>query len=269
MIGGLPRMSDEIEYPEEGEFVVVNVQGIEKNGAYLSLQGYSDDIRAFVFIGEVSSGWVARVRDHLREGQRTVARVTRVRKDKRSVDVSIKSVSDERRRETLQDWKNEQRASQLLRIISERVGWPEEEYESMSTQLSDTFGGLYAAFEAAAATPESLADFGFEGDWIPMLVEIALENIVPASVTIRGRFHIEVWSEKGVEAIRIALAAAEDVAKDMEEVEIDCYYDGAPEYRIEVVAPDYKSAEKAYEQARDLASSEIKKAGGRFEIHRE
>ena len=27
-------------------------------------------------------------------------------------------------------------------------------------------------------------------------VEIALENIVPASVTIRGRFHIEVWSEK-------------------------------------------------------------------------
>ena len=139
----------------------------------------------------------------------------------------------------------------------------------MSIQLSDTFGGLYAAFEAAAATPESLADFGFEGDWIPMLVEIALENIVPASVTIRGRFHIEVWSEKGVEAIRIALGAAEDVAKDMEEVEIDCYYDGAPEYRIEVVAPDYKSAEKAYEQARDLASSEIKKAGGRFELHRE
>ena len=52
-------------------------------------------------------------------------------------------------------------------------------------------------------------------------------------------------------------------------MEIDCYYDGAPEYRIEVVAPDYKSAEKAYEQARDLASSEIKKAGGRFELHRE
>jgi translation initiation factor 2 subunit 1 len=157
----------------------------------------------------------------------------------------------------------------LLRIISERVGWSEGDYESIGTQLSDTFGGLYGAFEAAAATPESLAEFGFEGDWIPMLVELALENIVPASVTIRGRFHIEVWSDKGVEAIRIALSDAEDIAKDMEEVEIDCYYDGAPEYRIEVVAPDYKSAEKAYEGARDAASSQIKKAGGHFELHRE
>jgi len=262
-------LSSEIEYPEEGEFVVVTVQGIEKNGAYLSLQGYSDDIRAFVFIGEVSSGWVARVRDHLREGQRTVARVTRVRKDRLSVDVSIKSVSDERRRETLQDWKNEQRASQLLRIISERAGWSDSEYDSMGLQLSETFGGLYAAFEAAAATPESLEEFGFEGDWIPMLVETALENIVPASVIIRGRFHIEVWSDKGVEVIQIALSAAEDVAEGMEEVQVDCYYDGAPEYRIEVVAPDYKSAEKAYEDAREAVSSHIKKAGGHFELHRE
>ena len=50
-------MSSEIEYPEEGEFVVVTVQGIEKNGAYLSLQGYSDDIRAsFSLVRSVRAG---------------------------------------------------------------------------------------------------------------------------------------------------------------------------------------------------------------------
>ena len=117
---------DDIQYPEEGEYVVVTVSSIEKNGAYLDLNGFSDEIRAFVFVGEVSSGWVARVRDHIREGQRTVARVTKVRKDKRSVDVSIKSVSEERRRETLQGWKNEQRAAQLLKIVADRNNWKNE-----------------------------------------------------------------------------------------------------------------------------------------------
>ena len=53
----------------------------------------------------------------------------------------------------------------------------------------------------------------------------------------------------------------------MEEVQVDCYYDGAPDVELRLLR-DYKSTEKAYEQARDLASSEIKKAGGSFELHR-
>ena len=169
MIGGLPRMSDEIEYPEEGEFVVVNVQEIEKNGAYLSLQGYSDDIRAFVFIEKLQDGLLA-LRSFARRA-RTVARVTRVRKDKRSVDVSISLFP------TSVGAKHSKIGRMNRGLVSYFGSSPSvwvglRKSESMSIQLSDTFGGLYAAFAAAAATPESLADFGFEGDWIPMLLRL-------------------------------------------------------------------------------------------------
>ncbi len=260
---------DDIQYPEEGEYVVVTVSSIEKNGAYLDLNGFSDEIRAFVFVGEVSSGWVARVRDHIREGQRTVARVTKVRKDKRSVDVSIKSVSDERRRDTLQDWKNEQRAAQLLKIVSERNNWTDSELENMSSELEQTFGTLYGSFEEAAANGEILSEMGFEGDWTSHLIELALENIVPSSVTIRGRMMIEVWDDEGVELIKKALLGAEEASSKEDEVEVSCYYDGAPEYRVEVVAPDYKLAEKAWVSAQKTVEDMVKTAGGSVECYRE
>jgi len=262
-------MADDFQYPEEGEYVVVTVSSIEKNGAYLDLNGYSDEIRAFVFVGEVSSGWVARVRDHIREGQRTVARVTKVRKDKRSVDVSIKSVSDERRRDTLQNWKNEQRATQLLKIVAERNNWDKSELERMTSELEQTFGTLYGSFEEAAANAEILKEMGFEGEWTSLLIELAVENIVPTSVIIRGRMMIEVWDDEGVEVIKKALTKAEGASSKKDEVTVSCYYDGAPEYRVEVVAPDYKLAEKAWVSAQNSVQEMVKVAGGSVECHRE
>ena len=260
---------NDIQYPQEGEYVVVTVSSIEKNGAYLNLNGFSDDIRAFVFVGEVSSGWVARVRDHIREGQRTVARVTKVRKDKRSVDVSIKSVSEERRRETLQDWKNEQRAAQLLKIVGDRNNWKDSELVKMSNELEETFGTLYGSFEEVAANADILGEMGLEGDWTSHFIELALENIVPSSVIIRGRMMIEVWDDEGVELIKKSLIGAESASSKKDEVSVSCYYDGAPEYRVEVVAPDYKLAEKAWVSAQKTVEDLVKSAGGSVECYRD
>ena len=132
-------MSDDDIHTPKREYCSYSIE-YRKEWGLLDLNGFSDEIRAFVFVGEVSSGWVARVRDHIREGQRTVARVTKVRKDKRSVDVSIKSVSEERRRETLQGWKNEQRAAQLLKIVADRNNWKDSQLTKMSSDLEETFG---------------------------------------------------------------------------------------------------------------------------------
>ena len=68
--------------------------------------------------------------------QRVVAKALKVRKDKKSVELSIKSVSDERRRDTLQRWKNKQRASQLLRIVGERSGWDDAKVTQMNSELT-------------------------------------------------------------------------------------------------------------------------------------
>ena len=104
----------------------------------------------------------------------------RTRKDGTSLELSLKSVSEERRRERLQEWKNEQRANQLLKVLGEKVGWTEADVESSKQELIDAYGGLYTAFEEAAMNEGSLVDAGFEGDWLKTFIEMAVENIIPA-----------------------------------------------------------------------------------------
>ena len=91
-------MSDTSDpWPEEGELLVCTVKGVKENGAYLNLNGYGER-EGFVFIGEVAAGWVKNIRAHLREGQRVVAKVVNIKKDRQRVDLSIKAVSAERKK---------------------------------------------------------------------------------------------------------------------------------------------------------------------------
>ena len=68
----------------------------KENGAYLILMGIPEGkVR---FIGEIATGWVRNIRAHVREGQRIVAKVIGIKRDRDSITLSIKSVSEERRR---------------------------------------------------------------------------------------------------------------------------------------------------------------------------
>ena len=243
-------------WPEEGELVVCSVKSVKENGAYLSLDTYPGR-EGFVFIGEIATGWVKNIRSHVREGQRMVAKVIGIKKERASVTLSIKSVSEERRRDALQTWKNEQRASQIMRVAAERIGWDEGKTTAVSEEMRDAFGSLFGALEECAITESALEDAGFEGDWIRTVTELAIENIVPPFVEIRGLFEIKVWGPEGVKAISGALQAAEDCADGEEEVTLTCHYDGAPNYRVDIKAPDYPSAESVWEAAQEAASKKI------------
>tara|TARA_B100000900_G_scaffold83744_1_gene67720 strand:+ start:734 stop:1522 length:789 start_codon:yes stop_codon:yes gene_type:complete len=254
-------------WPEEGELLVCTVKGVKENGAYLNLDGYGDK-EGFVFIGEVASGWVKNIRAHLREGQRVVAKVVTIKKDRERVDLSIKAVSAERKKDTLQTWKNQQRANQIMRVAAQRVSWNEEKTEAISDEMIEKFGSLYGALEECAISETALSDSGFTGSWMKVVTELAVENIVPPFVEIRGVFDIEVWGSEGVGAIREALSAAELVVENDEEVTLTCHYDGAPHYRIDIRAPDYSSAESSWEAAKEAASKKINSVDGSISIER-
>lgn len=254
-------------WPEEGDLLVCVVKSVSDKGAYLEIDGL-DGVEGFVFIGEVAAGWVKSVRSHLREGQRVVARAIGVKQDRGRVDLSIKSVSEERRRDTMQFWKNEQRAGQIMRVAAERVQWSEEELDSNSDKLVEAFGSLYGALEEAASDTQALSVAGFEGDWTATVQELAVENIVPESVKLKGSLHVEIWSSEGVEAIMQVLTKAEESVKGMEGVKLSCHYDGAPNYRVEIEGPDYESAEYAWESCINAAKNEMSDFNGKFVAER-
>ena len=83
--------------PEEGELVVATIKTVKQNGAYVDLDEY-EGTEGFIFIGEIASGWVKNIRGFVREGQRVICKVMRTRRDGTSLELSLKSVSEERRR---------------------------------------------------------------------------------------------------------------------------------------------------------------------------
>jgi translation initiation factor 2 subunit 1 len=62
-----------------------------------------------------------------------------------------------------------------------------------------------------------------------------------------------------VNVIRRALRSAEP---KVDGAEIELLYLGAPKYRVKVVAPDYKTAEKALEKAATAAIGVMERAEG-------
>lgn len=260
--------TETIATPEEGELVVATIKTVKQNGAYVDLDEYQG-IEGFIFIGEIASGWVKNIRGFVREGQRVICKVMRTRRDGTSLELSLKSVSEERRRDRLQEWKNEQRAQQLLKVLGEKVGWSTTDLEEQSTELVDAFGTLYTAFEEAAMQEGALTNAGFEGDWLEGFIEIAVENIIPPFVEVRGILTLSINAVNGVSVIQEALKAAEALTNEGEEIDVKCYYDGAPNYRLELRAPDFKIAESLWEQSTKAVTEHMIQAGGEATATRE
>lgn len=246
-------------FPEEGDLAVATVRSIRNFGAVVSLDEYADR-EAFIHLSEVAPGWVKYIRDHIREGQKIVARVLRVDTTKNQVDLSLKRINDHQRREKVQSWKNEQRATRLLEQVGKALKLTTDEAaDQFGSTLVERYGSLYAAFELASADPKRFQKDHERAAWVTAFLKVARENIQPPHVSIQGTLEIQDPSETGLEHVRAALLAAEAV--DPEAVEVQ--YVGAPRYRVRVDAAQYKQAEEIMKKATEAAIQSIESVGGR------
>jgi translation initiation factor 2 subunit 1 len=246
------------EYPEEGDLVVGTVTSIRNFGAFVTLDEYNKR-EAFIHLSEVATGWVKYIRDHIREGQKIVARVLRVDPAKSQIDLSLKRINDHQRREKTQAWKNEQRALRLVEQVAQALKLTADEAtEQFGPALVEKFGSLFAAFEVASADPKRFQKEIEKAPWSTAFLKVARENIVPPHVTILGTLEVTDPSADGIDHVRAALLAAEKT--DPESVEVQ--YVGAPRYRIRVASTQYKLAEEMLKRATEAALKSIKSNGG-------
>ncbi len=246
------------EYPEEGELIIGTVTSIRNFGAFVTLDEYNNR-EAFIHLSEVATGWVKYIRDHIREGQKIVARVLRIDPAKNQIDLSLKRINDHQRREKTQAWKNELRAMRLIEQVATALKVKADQVvDDYGPALVERYGSLFQAFEVASADPKRFQKENEKAPWSTAFLKVAADNIVPPHVTILGTLEMTDGSPGGVEHVRAALLAAEKV--DPESVEVQ--YVGAPRYRIRVAASQYKAAEETLKKATDAAIKSIQAAGG-------
>ncbi len=244
--------------PEEGEYVIGRIKEVKDYGAIIAMPEY-DGETGFVHISEVAAGWVKYIRDHIREGQAVVCKVIRVRRDRGMVDLSTRQVSGHRKKQKIQDWKNEQKAEKFVELVAEELGIPAADaMRRFGHPLREEFGSLYRAFELAL---EEGDDFQAEhkGDWVAPFIAIAETNITPPFVSIEGFLNITSPAPDGVKQVSEALETAR---AELEDTTLTITSDGAPRYRITVRAPDYKQAEHEMKQATDMVLAAITERGG-------
>ena len=254
------------DYPDEGEFVIGTVIKVQNYGAFVSLDEYPDR-EGFAHIAKVASGWVKRIRNHIKEKQKVVCKVMIVDRSKGHVDLSLKRVNDHQKRDKIKEWKNGQKSERLLGMLAKKINKTSEQcYKEFGNDLISKYGSLYTAFEETAYDPEMLKNEGFKGDWIDEFKTLAKENISILFVEITGHLEIKSWLPDGINNIRDALSNAEQ--SEFEDVEIQIKYIGAPQYIITVKAPDYKIAEDEMKKAVETIEEKIKKYNGEIKFHR-
>jgi translation initiation factor 2 subunit 1 len=254
------------DYPDEGEFVIGTVINVQNYGAFVSLDEYPNR-EGFVHIAEVASGWIKRIRNHIKEKQKVVCKVMSIDRSKGHVDLSLKRVNDHQKRDKIKEWKNGQKAERLLVMLAKKLNKTVDQcYKDFGNELIRKYGTLYAAFEETAYDTELLENDGFKGEWISEFKALAKENISIQFVEITGYLEVNSWLPDGINHIRDVLSNAEQ--SEFEDVEIQIKYIGAPHYIITIKAPDYKIAEEEMKKAVEGVEEEIKKYNGECKFHR-
>jgi len=249
------------EWPEPGDLVVASVRRITDYGAYVTLDEYGKE--GLLHVSEVSSGWVRNIREFVREGQKTVLKVLRVDTEKGHVDLSLRRVSRHERREKILASKMEKKAESLLRSVSEKLKLPFEElYDKTGSTIEEKFGGIYEGLERAAREgPDPLVEAGLPKDIAVALAEVAKDKIRPPMVKIKGFLELRCMKPNGILHIREALLSAQKIEKP-KDTRVRLYAVAAPKYAVEVLAEDYKEAEKILQKAAETAIKTITNAGG-------
>jgi len=99
-------MSTEIqELPEIGEIVLATVSKVSDHGAYVILDEYNN-VQGFLHVSEIAPGWVRNIGRYVKEGEKKVLVVKKVRSDRNEIDLSLKQISKDQKKKKLLEVKN-------------------------------------------------------------------------------------------------------------------------------------------------------------------
>ena len=233
------------KYPRRNELVIGTVKKIFEHGAFITLDEYGG-LEAYCPLNEVSHSWFHNIREVLKEGQKRVFKVIRVNPYKMHIDVSLKRVSESEKRDKILEWKRAQRAEKLLELAAKRLNRTlDEAYAEAGWKMEDYFGEIYAGFEEAVLHGKKvLSEAGVKDPWLSVIYELAKAHIEIRRVKISGEFIVKCYERDGVERIKSVLTSWQDLLSNYKDVEIRVYTEGAPRYRINLTALDYRTAEQ-------------------------
>jgi translation initiation factor 2 subunit 1 len=257
------------EWPEVGYIVIATVKRVESYGAYVGLDEFGNK-EGLLHISEISSRWVRNIRNHVRPGQKVVLHVLRTDPSKEQVDLSLRRVTKDEKRKKLEEWKKARKAETLVTQAAHGLKIDLIQlYETELIKIVDYYNSLYEGLEAASKKGvTALIEANVSKNIAEVLSEISKDKIVIKGVTIQGVIELTILTSNGVEDIKMTFEDAAGVAEEYDST-INISTMGAPRYRIELTAEDYKKAELALDKTVSSIETNWEKVEGTFNFMRE
>ena len=258
-------MSTELhELPEVGEIVIATVTKIGDHGAYVSLDEYNN-IQGFLHISEIAQGWVRSVGKFVKEGEKKVLLVKKVREGREEIDLSLKQISRDQKKKKLLDVKRYEKGKGIIKSVQEKTKLSGAEIENLEDKIFSKYDSIYdAVVDIARRGIDVLNDLKLPKKILDVIVEEGSKIKLP-SAEILGVLEITDTSSNGIENIKKKL---QDLEKKGQNGVVISYI-GAPKYRLRVTAPDFKSAERILKPILEDIQKNIEKNKGNFKFTRE
>lgn len=253
------------EIPELGEFVLATVNQITTYGVYVSLDEYND-MKGFLHRSEVATGRIRRISRFIRVGQKDVLKVIRVSKERREVNLSLKQITKQDKKNKLINVKQTDKANNIIDLTKKELKLTQSESDNYQVIIEEKFDTLYKGLEEITVNGiQSFIELGLPKNYSEYLEKISKEKISVPKVTINGTMEISSPLPNGIEIVKEALSESEK--EETTNTKISIIYLCAPKYKLSIESTNYKEAEKTMKNVVDIIQNKMKKRGS-FEFSR-
>ena len=254
-------MKNEIESqdnPEVGELVLALIKKISSHGVTVNLEEY-DNRSGFLHISEVATGWVKNISRFVTINQKVVLKVIRLDVVRGEVDLSLRQVSGEERKQKLLSIKRYDKSKSIFDSMQIKTKITDNDKMKYLDQIENEFETVYEGLEELVKNGEkSLADLNIPKNITDELLAIAKNKITLPMVSVTGVMQVTTVAPNGVELIKDSMS---QVISNKTGNKINISYLGSPKYKITAYAENYKTAEKKLTAALEKIQKSIGKSG--------
>ena len=249
-------------YPEEGELLLCTVKKVQHHSIFVELDEYKK--QGMIHISEVAPGRIRNIRDFVVEGKKIVCKVLRINQERGHIDLSLRRVNDNQRKNKVNQLKLEQKAEKIVEFACTNV--KENTYDTLQKSMPkvhEKYGALHDFFQNVAENKDSLDSLKLSPKLAKELLATIKQRIKPIEVEIKGKMTLVSFASDGVNQIREVFKRVFDGKQG-----IHVAYTGAGMYRVSVRSNDYKTAEAMLTNAVDEATNYMEKHNGIAEFKR-
>lgn len=254
----MTQETEEQNIPEVGELVLALVVKISGHGVKVILEEYNN-ISGFLHISEIATGWVKSISKFVSVNQKVVLKVIRVDVVRGEIDLSLRQVSGEDRKQKLLSIKRYEKIMLIFDSLQTKLKLTDEQKDEYLDKIEEEFESVYSGLEELVKK----GDKAFDKVEIPEKVLSELESIAKIKITIpvvnvTGIIQVTTLESDGINLIKDSMS---QVVTNKSGNEIEICYLGSPKYKITVYSDNYKSAEKRLSSALEKIQKSIGKKG--------